>query len=84
MICDHRPLKTQTHRVQLILGGDVLVYAGYASSPAASLSEAKLLLNSVISDIHLGVRFMSLDIIIFFLQTLLDEPKYMRIHRKYF
>ena len=70
--------------MRLTLGGDVLVYAGDASSPAASLLEAKLLLNSVISDSHLGARFMSLDIKDFFLQTQLDEPELMRIHSKLF
>ena len=84
MICDHRLLKTETHQVRLTIGGDVLVYAEDASSPAASLLEAKLLLNSVISDSHLGAQFMSLDIKVLFLQTLLDEPEYMPIHSKYF
>ena len=54
MICDHRPLKTEKHRVRLIIGGDVLDYAGDASLPAASLIEAKLFLNSVISNSDKG------------------------------
>ena len=84
MVCDHRPLKKEKFRVRLTLGGDVLEYEGNASSPAASLLEAKLLLNSVISDAHLGAKFMSIDLKDFFLQSILEEPEYIRIHGKYF
>jgi len=48
-ICDHRPLKTEPYRVRLTVGGDKLEYAGDAGSPAASIIETKLLVNSVIS-----------------------------------
>ena len=44
------------------MGGDVLDYEGNASSPAASLLEAKLLINSTISDSNVGARFMSADL----------------------
>ena len=84
MVCDHRPLKTEQHRVRLTLGGDVLEYLGDASSPAASLIESKLIFNSVVSDSHRGARFMSLDIKDYFLQSMLQEAEYMRIHGKYF
>ena len=84
MVCDHKPLKDEKYRVRLTIGGDVLDYAGDKSSPAASLIEAKLLLNSVISDCDKGARFMSLDIKDFFLQSNLPESEYLRIHGKYF
>ena len=84
MVCDHRPLKKEKDRVRLTLGGYVLDYFGDTSSPAASLLEAKLLINSVISDAHRGARFMSLDIKYHFLQSILDDPEYLRIHSKYF
>ena len=84
MVCDHRPLKKEKYRVRLTLGGDVLEYLGDASSPAASLIESKLLFNSVISDSHRGARFMSLDIKDFFLQSILHDAEYIRIHSKYF
>ena len=84
MVCDHRPLKKEKFRVRLTLGGDVLEYDGNASSPAASLLEAKLLINSTISDAHLGAKFMSIDLKDFFLQSFLEEPEYIRIHGKYF
>ena len=84
MVCDHRPLKKKKIRVWLTLGGDVLEYDGNASSPAASLLEAKLLINSTISDAHQGAKFMCIDLKDFFLQSFLEEPEYIRIHGKYF
>ena len=84
MVCDHQSLKTEKYRVQLTIGGDVLDYFGDSSSPTASLIKAKLLLNSVISDAHRGAKFMSLNVKDDFLQSVLDDPEYLRIHSKYF
>ena len=84
MVCDIKPHKEEKYRVRLTIGGDKLEYLSDSSSPAASLIETKLLLNSVISDSNKGARFMTLDIKDFFLQTILEEPEYMRIHSKYF
>ena len=62
MACDHKPLELEKHRVRLVIGGDALNYFGDPSLPAAALLEAKLLINSVISDSKKGARFMKLDI----------------------
>ena len=56
------------------------MYAHDATSRAASLIETKLLLNSVISDLARGARFMTLDIKDFFLQTTMAEHEFMKIH----
>ena len=66
------------------MGGDRLHYPDDAASPAASLLETKLLLNSTISQSAFGARFMTLDIKDFFLQTEMPDCEYMRIHNKYF
>ena len=50
---------------------------------AASLIETKLLINSVISDANKGAGFLSMDLKDHFLQTILKDPEYMRVHRKY-
>ena len=84
MVCDYRPHKQEKHRVRLTVDGDRLPYNDNVSSPAASLLETKLLLNSTISDAYKGAQFMTLDIKDFFLQTLMERPEYMRIHSKYF
>ncbi len=83
-VCDYRPLKSEPYRVRLTVGGDRLEYDSDAGSPAASLVETKMTLNSTISDAHRGARFMSADLKDFFLATKMAEPEYMRIPYKYF
>lgn len=73
-MCDFRPFNKEKFRAKLTLGGDTLDYDGNTSSPAASILKAKVLLNSVISDAHLGAKFMSIDLKNFFLQSFLEEP----------
>ena len=82
-VCDYRPLKSEKYRVRMTIGGDRLDYAEETASPAASLIETKLLINSVISDAKNGARFLTLDLKDHFLQTIMKEPEYMRIHSKY-
>ena len=77
-------MKAEKYRVRLTVGGDKLEYNADAASPAASLLETKLLLNSVISQSAQGCRFMTLDIKDFFLQTDMKDCEYMRINGKYF
>ena len=84
LVCDHRLLKPEPNRVCLTVGGDRLDYAYDVGSPTASLLEAKLLLNSTISDADRGATFFAADIKDFFLAMPMSEPKYMRIHSKYF
>ena len=82
-VFDHRPLKTEQYRCRLVVGGDKLSYYKDASSPAASLLETKLLINSVISDSHDGAKFMSADLKDFFLSSPMSRPEYMRIQWKH-
>ena len=84
MVMDYRPNKDDPYRTRLTIGGDKLDYYGDSASPAASIIETKLMLNSTISDAKHGARFFCLDVKDFFLQSLLPEPEYMRIHGKYF
>ena len=67
-----------------MVGGDRLSYSSDTGSPAASLLETKLLLNSTISDAQKGARFMSLDLKDFFLVTPMMKPEYMKVPIKYF
>ena len=83
-ICDYRPLKEEPMRVRLTVGGDRLDYEADAGSPAASILETKLTINSVISDATQGARFMGADLKDFFLASPMKDPEYMRIHSKYF
>jgi hypothetical protein len=84
-ICDHRPLKTETHRVRCTAGGDKLTYDGDSGSPAASLLETKLIVNSTISDAHKGSKFLcAADLKDHFLASPMKDPEFMRIKYKYF
>ena len=82
-VCDHRPLKSEPFRIRLVVGGDRLEYTADAGSPAASMLETKLLVNSVISDAGDGAKFMSSDLKDFFLSSTMAQPEYMRIPWKY-
>ena len=62
MVCDFRPFKEEKYRVRLTVGGDCLQYPDDTASPAASLLETKLLINSTISQSAYGYKFMTLDI----------------------
>ena len=66
MVCDFRPRKEDQYRVRLTVGGDRLEYYLDTTAPAASLLEAKLLINSTISQSHQGAKFFTLDIKDFF------------------
>ena len=53
----------------LVLGRNGLVYEGDPGSPAASILETKLFINSIISDDQQGAGFMSSDLKLLFLDT---------------
>ena len=76
-VCDHRPLKPEPDRTRLVVGGDKLDYHDDVGSPAASMLETKLLVNSVISEFTQGARFMSCDLKDFFLMSVMERPEYM-------
>ena len=79
-VCDHRPLKKEEWRVQIVVGGDKLHYNADAGSPTANLLETKILLNSTISDAHKGARFCTADLKDHFLGSPMKEPEFMRVH----
>ena len=78
-ICNIRPQKTETHRVRMTAGGDRLDYPGDASSPAVSMLDAKLHINSTISDAKNGARYLGLDIQNFYLGTPMKYFQYIRV-----
>lgn len=78
MVFDYRPLKSEPYRCRLVAGGDRLSFDHDASSPATSILETKLLLNSTISDAQAGARFLSTDLKDFFLASPMANPEYMK------
>jgi hypothetical protein len=73
--------KSETHRVRMTAGGDKLDYPGDASSPTVSMLDAKLHLNSTISDAKHGARHLGLDIKNYFLGTPMAYYQYMRVQQ---
>ena len=65
MVCDHQPLKIETYRCRLVVGGDKLNYDQETAVSAANLLEAKLILNCTISTPN--AKFFTMDIKDFFL-----------------
>jgi hypothetical protein len=78
-VCDYRPLKSEPYRCRIVVGGDKLSYDNDPASPAASLLETKLILNSTISDAKNGARFLSCDLKDHFLASPMERPEYMKI-----
>jgi hypothetical protein len=80
-VCDYRPLKDDKYCVRLTVGGDRLPYPEDSGSPAATLLEAKILFNSVISTP--GSCFTVADIKDYFLQSPMDRFEYIKIPFKW-
>jgi hypothetical protein len=76
-VCDERPLKTETKRVRITVGGDKIDYPGKVSTPTAELVTVKCLFNSVISTP--GAKCLSADAKNFYLGTPMERPEFMRI-----
>ena len=72
-VCDYKPLKDESYRIGLVVGGNKLSYDQDTGAPAVSLLETKILLNSVISGIKHVARFISCDLKDFFLGTPMEK-----------
>ena len=59
LICDLHPLKLETHRVCMNIGGDQLTYEGDPSLPTIFLLNTKIMLNKVLLDVYKGAGFMT-------------------------
>ena len=74
-----RSNKKETHRVRICAGGNLLDYPGDPSSPAVSITNAKLHIDSTISDAKKGARYLVLDIKNFYLGNHLTYFQYLRV-----
>ena len=61
-VLDFKLLKTEQRRVKAVMGGDRLKYLFDTGSPATSILESKLLINSTISDARIEPRFLGADV----------------------
>ena len=71
------PIKAEPYCARLPVGGNIIDYLGDFRTIIADLATLKSLLNSTISTP--GLRFMTTDIINFYLNTKLYLYEYMRL-----
>jgi hypothetical protein len=76
-VVDICPNKSETHRVGLTVGGNLIQYHGDISTRSEDLTTSKCLWNSTISTE--GTKYMCLDVNNFHLGTLMEAFEYMRI-----
>ena len=77
IVCAIRPQKTESHRVRLTAGGNLIEYPGITSTPTSSIKTIKMHWNSVISTPT--SRYCTIDIKDFYLNSKLKEYEYMRL-----
>ena len=77
-VCNIRPHKTKTNLVHMTAGVERLDYPGDARSPAIYILNAKLYINSTISDAHKGARYLGINIKNFYLGTPMQYFQYIR------
>jgi hypothetical protein len=77
IVCEEKPLKAETKRVRITVGGNRIEYAGDVATPGADLITVKCLLNSVVSTP--GAKCLAADAANFYLGTPLPGFEYMRI-----
>ena len=77
VVVNYRPEKWDPYRTCLTVGGNLIVYPGDCGTPTVDLLTVKLLLNSVISTPD--AKFMTIDIKDFYLNTPMDQFKYMKL-----
>ena len=78
IVCDIRPSKADTHRTRITVDGNLLYYAGTLTTPAATITTAKCLFNSVVSTP--AAKYVLDDIKNFYLNNALPDPEYMKFH----
>ena len=50
-VCNITPQNTENHRTRLTAGGNIIYYTGEVSTPTSDLTNMKLHVNSIVSDI---------------------------------
>jgi hypothetical protein len=77
VVCEVRPEKDDPDHTRITIGGNRICFPVDVGTNTASLELIKLLLNSVLS--CSGARFSSIDLKIFYLDTPMPDPEYIRI-----
>ena len=77
--CNITPQKKETHRVHMTAGGKLLIFAVYPSPPEVSIIDAKLHIESTISDYHKGSRYLGIYIKNIYLGIPMKYYQYIRV-----
>ena len=78
IVVDYIPQKKEPHRSRLTVGGNLIVYAGYASTPTADITKSNMIIK--INIYAPGVRYMCCDIKI----LLGNKIEYIRANKNYY
>ena len=73
-----KPEKEEKERTILTVGGNLIDFTGNLSAPTASVTTAKCVFNSGVSTP--GARCLLADINLLYLNNILPDPEFMRIH----
>ena len=79
-VCNVRNEKSEDNRTQFVIGVYRINYPGEVATPTAYMLVAKIIFNSVVSTRN--AKFMTMDILIFYLMTPLILPEYIHISIK--
>lgn len=71
---------TLAYRIRGTVGGNLQEYEGITAAHTAGMEAVKILLNSTISTP--GAKFCTMDLSNFYLNSTLDTPEYMKVHRR--
>ena len=77
VMVDYIPEKTNPYQTRLAVGGDRVKYPVDCGRPTVYLTTVKILLNSIAST--LNVKFMTIDVKYFYLNTPMVISEYMRL-----
>ena len=72
-----RPQKAETHRNRLTVGGNLINFPGYVTTPTADLIMAKLIFNSVLSTKN--AKFMCSNIANFYLNKPMNRYEFIKL-----
>ena len=78
LVCNIRPQKEETHRIQMTVSGNLLDYLFDVYTPSADITTAKLMIKSTL--LMRVARCLIDDIKYFYLNTAKERYEYMRIH----
>ena len=77
IVVDYRPQKEDPNHTRLIVGGNIIDYPGYLSTPTADTNTSNIAWNSVVSTPK--AKYMCIDIINFYLGTPQTRYEYLCI-----